>query len=167
MKLKRIFKITLLIFCILIAGLFNFALFYFVFGGGFSFKNRQFLLVAVAFTGISSVIYHIKTLPMYKPKAKKVAEINYVLWVLNGLFALAVLYLAIRLWYDMFYKVNWKGTNEDYLIILLFFIPMLFTAISILIEERVLYNIIITSRKHSHFNKINQIGTKQHNENSN
>ncbi|KJD32638.1 hypothetical protein PW52_15485 [Tamlana sedimentorum] len=167
MKLKRIFKITLLIFCILIAGLFNFALFYFVFVEGFSFKNRQYLLVAVAFTGVSSVIYHIKTLPMYKPKAKKITEINYVLWILNGLFALTLIYIALRFWYEMFYKVNWKSTNDDYLAMLLFFIPMLLTGIFLFIEERVLYNMIIASQKHSHFDEINQIGTKQHQENSN
>ncbi|MCB4809610.1 hypothetical protein LG651_15245 [Tamlana sp. 62-3] len=97
---------------------------------------------------------------MYKPKTKKTAEINYVLWILNGLFALTLIYIALRFWYEMFYKLNRKSINDDYLAMLLFFIPIFLTGIFTFIEERVLYNMIIASKKHSHFDEINQIGTK-------
>ncbi|KJD32618.1 hypothetical protein PK35_10490 [Tamlana nanhaiensis] len=159
MKFKRILKIALLVCCILVAALFNVALIYFVSFEGFSFKNRQFILVAFAFLGISSVVYQIKTLNFYKEQTELYKIKNITLWLLNAGFAGSVIFFSVYLSYDLF-QVDWGDQNGYMLPLLLICLPLFLIGVFMLLEEFTLYKQIKTVQLNSKFSNINQITGK-------
>ena len=117
----------------------------------------------MAFTGLLSVLYHLKTLKYYKLNIKLIEVNNISLWVINILFALFLVYASLYLSYSL-YSVDWGMVNYEFFIPIFICLFMLMLGVILIIEERWLYQRIKNNKTQSHIDGIDNIKGHQDND---
>ncbi len=163
MKLKRFLKIILLATSILISSIMIFALYSLIIIKNMDLDMGMYIDILTCIMGVLSVIYHFRTLNLYKYQQKMMLR-DVSLWVSNLIFALLLIYMSLKLIY-IFYDLNMAGSinsNSHLIYLSCFFILLL--GICLIFEERWLYNRIINIKKEFHVNSIDDIKGHQENE---
>ncbi|WP_418603468.1 hypothetical protein [Hwangdonia sp.] len=156
MKIKRFFKILLLICCLLLTSM-SIALMYSVIiveKGSFEYSMLIPLLMVP--TGALSVIYHFKTFKYYNFTFNTSIIKDVVLWVGNVLFAISTFLMAFFMLYSIYSLNKTKLSSELYSIII--FCGIIFLIVVFLIIEEIwLYKRIINTKEQSRLSNIDGI----------
>ncbi len=163
MKIKRFFKIILLICCLALTSIFIVLMYTVIILENNPFEYSMLIPLSIISTGVLSIIYHIKTLKHY--------SINYVykdlndsfLWVGNLLFAISISLMALFMIYS-FYSMREIDLNPKLFYAFVFCGVILLIGVVLILEEKWLYKKRLIIKKQSKINKIDDIRGTQDDE---
>lgn len=156
MKIKRFFKIVLLICCFALTSLSAVLMYTVLIAESSPFEYSMLFPLSMIPTGILSIIYHVKTLKHYSLSYVYKELNDSFLWIGNLLFAISISLLSLFMLYSV-YNIIERDFGSEILYVLIFCIVVLLIGVLLILEERLLYKKYIIFKKQSRINKIEDI----------
>ena len=156
MKIKRFFKIVLLICCLLLTLISIVLMYTVVIVQNSTFEYSMLIPLLMIPTGVLSVIYHFKTLKYYSLNFDASDLKDFFLWVGNFLFALSTLSMIFFMMYSI-YNLEKVEMNSGLYYGIIFCGFIFLICIFLIIEESWLYKRVLNSKEQSRIANIDDI----------
>lgn len=156
MKVKRFFKIILLICCFLLTAISTVLMYTVIVIQNGHFEYSMLFPLSMIPTGILSVIYHVKTLKYYSLSFVYNDLNDGFLWIGNLLFAVSTASMGFFMMYSL-YSIGNADLNSELILIFVFCSVIVLIAAVLVLEERWLYRRLLYLKDQSKIDEIEDI----------
>ena len=156
MKFKRVLKIILLAINIIFTMLLVLLMYSVLIVEESDFEYSMLIPLFLILTGVFSIIFHFRTLELYKTNRTITEFKNLTLWIVNVVFALTLIATALLLIYVLL-EGDFREEDWVFILLLAIFFTMIMLGTGLIVEERYLYNLILRNKKDAFVEQIDAI----------